>query len=75
VEWQVGFYLAALSLVYALPLAVQAAIERGERNWRDLFGRPNRLLFAAEVAVAVSLLAGIIIGRSVVSSDFIYFQF
>ena len=71
-QWQVGAYLGLLCLVYAAPLIIQALIETKEFSWRDLQPRTR---FVLQTAVAVLLLAGIVVGRSVVASDFIYFQF
>lgn len=74
-QWQVGSYVALLCLVYALPLVLEMACTGDRNSWRGLVARGWQRSFAAQTAVAVLLLAGIIVGRSVVASDFIYFQF
>lgn len=72
-HWQVGCYLLLLCVFYALPLIGEMMIDRYPKSvvatvntWRG---------FATEAALGVLLLCGIIVGRSVVASDFIYFQF
>lgn len=72
-QWQVGLYLLLMSAFYAAPLLGELIIESNNRlaiafhqTWRGFIG---------EAAMAVLLLGGIVLGRSVVASDFIYFQF
>jgi alginate O-acetyltransferase complex protein AlgI len=74
-QWQVGVYLALICLFYAVPLIIQMMADRGERRWSEAFDLTGGARFAAETALATLLLAGILVGRSVVASDFIYFQF
>lgn len=74
-EWQVGFYLGALCLVYALPLVPEMiATARENRTRIPAQSRPT-IRFVFETAIASLLFVGILVGRSLVSSDFIYFQF
>lgn len=74
-QWQVAVYLALICLAYSLPLIIQMVAERGERRWMDRLQLSDSQRFAAQTALATLLLAGIVVGRSVVASDFIYFQF
>jgi alginate O-acetyltransferase complex protein AlgI len=74
VHWQVGWYLLLLCGFYASPLVAEMVIERQQKRVAIAIGRSSSGL-ATELVVAVLLLGGIIIGRSVVASDFIYFQF
>ncbi len=74
-ESDVGIYLAALSLFYAVPLAVHLLVtsdfmrRRFAGEWS-----PNRALLI-ESSTGALLLCGIVMARSVTTSDFIYFQF
>lgn len=74
VQWQVGFYLALLCLVYALPLVAEMLMQRHNEQLLIAVGESWKR-FGSEAVVAALLLGGIILGRSVVASDFIYFQF
>ncbi len=74
-QWQVGIYLSVLCLFYAAPIVVQMVIDGRERSWPAAAKLNRTRLFVAQTALASLLLAGIVIGRSVVASDFIYFQF
>lgn len=74
-EWQVGVYLACLCLFYSLPLIIEMVIGRRDGGWKEALGLHGRSALMTEAAAAVLLLAGIVVGRSVVSADFIYFQF
>ncbi|MDQ6808685.1 MAG: MBOAT family protein [Verrucomicrobiota bacterium] len=74
-EWQVGFYLAGLCLFYALPLVIEMISGSTEsRRLHRLQPRPAAR-FAIDTALASLLFVGILIGRSLVAADFIYFQF
>jgi D-alanyl-lipoteichoic acid acyltransferase DltB (MBOAT superfamily) len=74
-QWQVGTYLAAHCLFYAMPLVI-VMIVFGRQPPAGEQQRISRTFpFGAEAAAATLLLAGIVVGRSVVASDFIYFQF
>jgi alginate O-acetyltransferase complex protein AlgI len=74
VQWQVGFYLALLCLVYALPLVAEMLMQRHNEQLLIAVGESWKR-FGSEAVAAAVLLGGIILGRSVVASDFIYFQF
>jgi D-alanyl-lipoteichoic acid acyltransferase DltB (MBOAT superfamily) len=75
-HWQIGIYLVALVLFYSLPLVIHMvttgilALRWSLTKWLPDTGR-----FALETSIAVFLLFGILIARSVTRSDFIYFQF
>jgi alginate O-acetyltransferase complex protein AlgI len=74
-QWWVGTYLAVLSLFYALPLVFHlwATSDFVRRRFSGEWSPNVRLL--GQAAVAALLLFGIIVVRSVTTSDFIYFQF
>jgi D-alanyl-lipoteichoic acid acyltransferase DltB (MBOAT superfamily) len=73
-QWQVGTYLTLLCAFYALALVAEMILQSRDDRLLDGVQR-SRFRFAVQTALAILLLSGIIIGRSVVASDFIYFQF
>lgn len=73
-HWQVGFYLSLLSFFYGLPLIGEMLMQR-EKDQLFVAMADTWKRFAGETIAATLLLGGIILGRSVVASDFIYFQF
>jgi alginate O-acetyltransferase complex protein AlgI len=75
-QWQIGGYLAVLVLLYSIPLMIHLiATVLVLPRVRARIALPELAAFAVQTATAVVLLFGIIIARSVVTSDFIYFQF
>src|SRR6202011_2401381 len=75
-HWQIGLYLAVLISLYASPLIVHliATVFVLPRFQTKLI-LPEIGSFAVQRAIAILLFLGIIAARSVVTSDFIYFQF
>jgi D-alanyl-lipoteichoic acid acyltransferase DltB (MBOAT superfamily) len=74
-QWWVGVCLAALTFLYALPLLIHLFVTRALARYcfTAQWSRDTRLLWDA--AVGVLLLSAILTARSVITSDFIYFQF
>ncbi len=74
-QWRIGIYLAALSLFYALPLVVHLLLTSDfvRRRFAGELSANTTLL--VESGVGALLLCGIVMARSVATSDFIYFQF
>lgn len=74
-QWQVAFFLASHTLVFALPILLYDALcrlpVRFLEKWQEsiLFRRP------LELGAACALFLAILILRSASQSDFIYFQF
>ena len=75
VEWRIGAYLAALVLCYTLPLVIHLIVTGNPRRWRLTAGWSENTRWAWQCFVATLLFLGILTLRSVVTSDFIYFQF
>ena len=75
-QWQIGLYLAVLISLYASPLIVHLiATVFVLPRWQSKIVLPEIGSFAVQSATAILLFLGIIAARSVVTSDFIYFQF
>ena len=73
-QWWVGGYLAVLLAFYTLPLGIHLlatsdlVVRRKTITWTDLG-------LAGQTCVAALLVFGIVCARSIVTSEFIYFQF
>lgn len=75
-QWQIGGYLAVLVLLYSIPLMIHLITTvLVLPRVRARIALPELAAFAVQTATAIFLLFGIIAARSVVTSDFIYFQF
>jgi len=75
-QWQIGLYLAVLISLYASPLIVHLiATVFVLPRWQTKIILPEIGSFVLQSATAILLFLGIIAARSVVTSDFIYFQF
>lgn len=75
-QWQIGSYLAVLVFLYSIPLMIHLiatvfVLPRVQAR----IALPEIATFAVQTATGILLLFGIIMARSVVTSDFIYFQF
>ncbi|EDY18022.1 membrane bound O-acyl transferase MBOAT family protein [Chthoniobacter flavus Ellin428] len=72
-DWMVAKYLGMLTLIYSLPLWLHAA---WDLKLRQVFADREQTLFLWLNPLVTSLLfTGILLLRSDVSGDFIYFQF
>jgi len=75
-QWQIGLYLAVLISLYASPLIVHLiATVFVLPRWQTKIILSEIGSFVLQSATAILLFLGIIAARSVVTSDFIYFQF
>ena len=75
-QWQIGLYLTALVFFYSFPLIVHMlATGVVAPRLSPTLRLPANAQFALETTLAVLLLLAILVARSVVTSDFIYFQF
>ena len=75
-QWQIGSYLVALVALYASPLIIHMiATVFVLPRLQPRFAWSETGNFAWQSATAILLFFGIIVARSVVTSDFIYFQF
>jgi D-alanyl-lipoteichoic acid acyltransferase DltB (MBOAT superfamily) len=77
-RWQIGLYLAVLILLYASPLIVHliaTVFVLPRLQTKIILPEIGIGSFAVQSATAILLFLGIIAARSVVTSDFIYFQF
>ena len=75
-QWQIGSYLAVLISLYASPLIMHMITTVFVLpRWQTKISLPEIGGFALQSATAILLFLGIIAARSVVTSDFIYFQF
>jgi len=73
-QWRVGVYLMALAFFYSLPLVIHTLATRDfARRLATDWSANTRLVL--ETSVGALLLFGIVVARSVTTSDFIYFQF
>ena len=74
--WETGFFLAAQTLLYAMPLWLLPVFERllGP-DWRKLPAPESWPRVALDGILSALLLAGVLVFASQVGSDFIYFQF
>ena len=69
-------YLSVLVLLYALPLIVHLiATVFILPRMQTRIALSETATFAWQTATAILLFFGIIVARSIVTSDFIYFQF
>ena len=73
-QWRIGIYLATLASLYALPLVIHTLATR-DAVCRLIAEWSVNARLALETSVGALLLFGIVIGRSVTTSEFIYFQF
>ena len=73
-QWWVGSYLVVLLAFYTLPLVIHLlgtsdlVLRRKTLTWSELG-------LAGQTCVASLLVFGIVCARSIVTSEFIYFQF
>jgi hypothetical protein len=71
-EWQVAAYLGALIGFYSLPLCIHTVasiwLPKAEQE-------PSGLFLGFQTALFTVLFLGMLVFRSSVGSDFIYFQF
>ena len=74
-EWRIGAYLAALVLCYTLPLVIHLIATGNRRSRISATAWSENTRWAWQCFVATLLFLGILTLRSVVTSDFIYFQF
>jgi len=75
-QWQIGLYLALLVLLYASPLIIHLiATVFVLPSLQARITLPEIVNFTLQSATAALIFFGIIVARSVVTSDFIYFQF
>ena len=74
IDWQVAAYLGMVVMLYALPLLLHTFLRNVKvpQSWREGFGHWQ---FAGQALLGALLFTGILILRSTVSADFIYFQF
>jgi alginate O-acetyltransferase complex protein AlgI len=73
-QWWVAAYLLILLTFYTLPLVIHLVVTtRVPRRGRSIAW--SDLGLAGQTGVAALLIFGIVCARSVVTSDFIYFQF
>jgi D-alanyl-lipoteichoic acid acyltransferase DltB (MBOAT superfamily) len=73
-QWWVAAYLVTLVFIYAVPLVIHLVATSDFARRRFAITWPN-LGLLGEAGVAALLLFGIVLARSVTTSDFIYFQF
>ncbi len=73
-QWWVGAYLITLVFIYAAPLIIHLVATSDCARRRFAITWPN-LGLLGEAGVAALLLLGIVLARSITTSDFIYFQF
>jgi alginate O-acetyltransferase complex protein AlgI len=73
-QWWVGAYLITLVFIYAAPLIIHLVATSDFTRRRFAITWPN-LGLLGEAGVAALLLLGIVLARSITTSDFIYFQF
>jgi alginate O-acetyltransferase complex protein AlgI len=73
-QWWVGAYLITLVFIYAAPLIIHLVATCDFARRRFAITWPN-LGLLGEAGVAALLLLGIVLARSITTSDFIYFQF
>ena len=73
-QWRIGIYLGTLASFYALPLVIHTLATR-DAACRLIAEWSVNARLALETSVGALLLFGIVIGRSVTTSEFIYFQF
>lgn len=74
-EWQGAGYFTLLTLLYASPLMIHAALDSMPMPLAArVFGSENRQ-FVTRMAVAAGLFLGILVLQSDTSVDFIYFKF
>jgi len=73
-QWWVGAYLITLVFIYAAPLIIHLVATSDFARRRFAITWPN-LGLLGEAGVAALLLLGIVLARSITTSDFIYFQF
>ena len=74
-DWKIGAYLTATSLIYALPLMIHTVWDVALRERFPKFDAIPFVPVIANTAVAVVLFFGILVLRSGATADFIYFQF
>ena len=71
-DWKVAIYLASLAGIYTLPLCIHTVAS----FWLPKERRePSGLFLGFQTAVLTAAFLGILVLRSSVGSDFIYFQF
>jgi alginate O-acetyltransferase complex protein AlgI len=73
-QWWVGAYLITLVFIDAAPLVIHLFATSDFARRRFAITWPN-LGLLGEASVAALLLFGIVLARSITTSDFIYFQF
>ncbi len=74
IDWQVAAYLGMVVLLYALPLLLHSLMRRLKTSQIGKAGFGG-WQFAGQALLGALLFTGILILRSTVSADFIYFQF
>jgi D-alanyl-lipoteichoic acid acyltransferase DltB (MBOAT superfamily) len=72
-EWRVAVYIGMLTLIYSLPLWIHALWDLKLRETLAL--QERTVLLWVSPLVATILFTGILLLRSDISGDFIYFQF
>ncbi len=74
-DWAIGLYFAELVCLYSLPLAIHLLCSGIFPRWNLEFELPKRARLAFDTVIGIALFMGILMFRSLTTSDFIYFQF
>jgi alginate O-acetyltransferase complex protein AlgI len=75
VDWAMGIYFTEMVMVYSLPLAVHLVATALLPHWGFRIQLPENAKFGLQTALGILLFMGILMVRSLATSDFIYFQF